>query len=299
MREAGGRLFVDVTRAARVAGEPRGPARSPGRSRTRCSGMRSQTVLDRGDFIPSSPDPTRARRRPGARSRACTAGTPIETDPAIVAELIARARRHRLLEARHPGEVGTRADRLHPGGHPGAEADPVRSAEPSGDHGRHGRRLVAQRAARGVAGREERGGHARTVRADNVTSEMGLALLDVADVDPPAREVVASCSRSTTRISSTRCPRLAGGREARDAIRGVARQVRHARRRRDRHHAAALERSPPRSCRSSSATSRTSSRAPARDVSSRATGGLEEGAELLERLRALPDGERKAERPSG
>ena len=38
---------------------------------------------------------------------------------------------HRHLEARHPDEVRIGAARLHPCGRPGAEADPVRSAEPS------------------------------------------------------------------------------------------------------------------------------------------------------------------------
>src|SRR5664280_801148 len=50
---------------------------------------------------------------------------------------------HRRLEARHPDEVRIGAARLHPGGHPGAEADPVRSAKPSGVHGGDGGHLVA------------------------------------------------------------------------------------------------------------------------------------------------------------
>ena len=53
----------------------------------------------------------------------------------------------------------------------------------------------------------------------NVTSEMGLALLDVADVIRPHPEVVAFLQRRRrTTASSTSCRRLAGGREARDAI---------------------------------------------------------------------------------
>ena len=55
---------------------------------------------------------------------------------------------------------------------------------------------------------------------DNVTSEMGLALLDVADVDPPAPGgggVPGAASRTTA--SWTSWPSSPGGREARDAIR--------------------------------------------------------------------------------
>ena len=62
----------------------------------------------------------------------------------------------------------------------------------------------------------------------NVTSEMGLALLDVADVIRPHPEVVAFlAARSRTRISWTNCPRFGGGQEARTPS-GMARQVRHA-----------------------------------------------------------------------
>jgi pyruvate,water dikinase len=59
---------------------------------------------------------------------------------------------HRHPEARHPDEVRIGAARLHCGGRPGAEADPVRSKEPSGVHVGDGGRVVAERAAAGVAG---------------------------------------------------------------------------------------------------------------------------------------------------
>ncbi|HEY0154823.1 MAG TPA: PEP-utilizing enzyme, partial [Longimicrobium sp.] len=52
----------------------------------------------------------------------------------------------------------------------------------------------------------------------NVTSEMGLALLDVADVIRPHSEVVAYLQRVEDEDFLDELPRLAGGREARDAI---------------------------------------------------------------------------------
>ena len=79
---------------------------------------------------------------------------------------------------------------------------------------------------------------------NNVTSEMGLALLDVADAIRPHPEVVAFLQQRRGRGFPGRAAQARG--RARSARRhpGLARQVRHARRRRDRHHAAALERTP-------------------------------------------------------
>ena len=53
----------------------------------------------------------------------------------------------------------------------------------------------------------------------NVTSEMGLALLDVADVIRPHPEVVAFLQQVEDDDFLDELPKLAGGREARDAIR--------------------------------------------------------------------------------
>jgi pyruvate,water dikinase len=58
---------------------------------------------------------------------------------------------------------------------------------------------------------------------NNITSEMGLALLDVADAVRPYPEVVAFLEQlkdEGDRSFLERLPRLAGGREARDAIQG-------------------------------------------------------------------------------
>src|SRR5205085_11889080 len=52
----------------------------------------------------------------------------------------------------------------------------------------------------------------------NVTSEMGLALLDVADAIRPHPEVVAFLAQVEDEGFLDKLPRLAGGREARDAI---------------------------------------------------------------------------------
>src|SRR6185369_13746877 len=54
---------------------------------------------------------------------------------------------------------------------------------------------------------------------NNITSEMGLALLDVADVIRPHPDVVAFLEQVEDDEFLDELPRLAGGREARDAIR--------------------------------------------------------------------------------
>jgi pyruvate,water dikinase len=84
MAEAGGRLFVDVTRALASPASRVGLLGLAGRSDPLIRDA-LQTVLNRGDFIPTLPD-----EDPGG-APAGGAPAPIETDPAIVAELIARS----------------------------------------------------------------------------------------------------------------------------------------------------------------------------------------------------------------
>ena len=150
MAEAGGRLFVDVTQRLASPASRDGLLEALGRSDP-LIGDALQTILERDGFIRPLPD----EGPPGPLFGGAPA--PIETDPAIVTELIGRSRGiDRRLGTRHRDVVRRGAARLHPGGHPGAEADPVRSAEPSGVHVGDGGRVVAQRSAGGVAGREER-----------------------------------------------------------------------------------------------------------------------------------------------
>ena len=85
MAEAGGRLFVDVTQGAGFAGEPRRPPGGPGEIRS-------------ADRRRAADHPRTRRLHPVAPGRGSRAGPPpggapaaIETDPAIVAELIGRS----------------------------------------------------------------------------------------------------------------------------------------------------------------------------------------------------------------
>ncbi|MDF3041735.1 MAG: phosphoenolpyruvate synthase, partial [Thermomicrobiales bacterium] len=85
MAEAGGRLFVDVTQILASPASRAGFLAMVGKSDPLIADA-LQTLLDRGDFIPSLSDEGPAWTPPGGDAPA-----PIETDPAIVTELIERS----------------------------------------------------------------------------------------------------------------------------------------------------------------------------------------------------------------
>ena len=139
MNEAGGRLFVDVTQMLASPASRASLIGVLGKSDP-LIGDALQTIVER-DFIPSRPDDGPAWAPPGAGASAA-----IETDPAIPAGLIERSQAslaHMKQQIQTKSGIG--AARLHPGGHPGAEADPVRSEEHASDHGGDGGDVVAQR----------------------------------------------------------------------------------------------------------------------------------------------------------
>jgi phosphohistidine swiveling domain-containing protein len=90
--------------------------------------------------------------------------------------------------------------------------------EPSGVHVGDGSRVVTGRPAAGVAGEKNAADTLTRSVPHNVTSEMGLALLDVADVIRPHPDVVAFPRHVEEESFLDELPTLAGGREARDAI---------------------------------------------------------------------------------
>jgi pyruvate,water dikinase len=214
MHEAGGRLFADVTR--RLAS----PASRAGLLDVLGKGdplVRDalQTVLDRGDFVPALPD-----SGPGGPP-ADGASAPIETDPAIVTELIERSQVSiAALERDIRTKTGPKLfDFL---------------LEAFEEHKRVlGDPLSMQAIMAGMEATwwlndklqewlgEKNAADTLTLSApDNVTSEMGLALLDVADVIRPHPEVVAFLQGVGVEDEGflDELVKLAGGTEARDAI---------------------------------------------------------------------------------
>ena len=212
MHEAGGRLFVDVTRRLASPASRAGLLDVMGRGDPLIRDA-LETVLDRGDFVPSLPD-----AGPGGPP-ASGAPAPIETDPAIVTGLIERSQlSNAALERDIRAKTGP------------ALFDFLLAA--IGDYKQVlGDPLNLQAIMAGMEATwwlndklqewlgEKNAADTLTLSAPgNVSSEMGLALLDVADVIRPHPEVVAFLAGVEDEGFLDELPKLAGGTEARDAI---------------------------------------------------------------------------------
>jgi rifampicin phosphotransferase len=215
MHEAGGRFFVDVTERLASPASRVGLLAVMGRGDPLIRDA-LQTVLDRGDFIPVLPDDAPALPPPG--------GPPstIDTDAAHVNDLIAHAQESIAALKR---EIQTRTG--------SALFDFILADVPEM------RRILfnpqSQQAI--MAGMEatwwlndqlqdwlgeKNAADALTQSApNNVTSEMGLALLDVADVIRPHPDVVAFLHDvdDDDFLDSDALAKLDGGPESRDGIR--------------------------------------------------------------------------------
>ena len=220
MHEAGGRLFVDV------AGRLASPASRAGLLDLVGRGdplVRDalETVLDRGDFVPSLPDAGPAG--PGGLP-AGGASAPVETDPAIVTELIARSQASLAALRRDiRTKTGTALFDFLLGAfeeHRRILADPLNMQA-----------IMAGMEAtwwlndtlREWLGEKSAADTLTLSAPDNVTSEMGLALLDVADVIRPYPEVVAFLQNVQHEDVQhegflDELAKRAGGGEARDAV---------------------------------------------------------------------------------
>jgi len=151
MYTAAGRLFVDVTGGLASPATRGWLLEGLGKSDP-LIGDALQTIVDRGDFLPTLPDDG-AGMPPAGVPPAGGRPAPIETDPAIVTELIGAAPGvDRRAEARHRVDVRGGTVRLHPGRHRRAEADALRAAEHAGDHGGDGGHVVAERPTARMAG---------------------------------------------------------------------------------------------------------------------------------------------------
>jgi pyruvate,water dikinase len=211
MYEAAGRLFVDV--AGRLASPTTRAAtlQALGKSDP-LIGDALQTILERGDFIPSLPDDG-----PGGPPPA--APVPIETDPTIVAGLIER---NQASIAALERDIRTKSGT--------ALLDFILSDI------QELKRLLFDPLSHQVimAGveatwwlneffqtwlGETNAADTLTLSAPgNITSEMGLALLEVADVIRPYPEVVAFLEHVQDEDFLDQLEELPGGRQARDSI---------------------------------------------------------------------------------
>ena len=213
MAEAGGRLFVDVTRMLAAPSSRANLMKLLGRSDP-LIGDALQNLLERGDFVPSLPD---------ERAPAVIGSTPatIATDPAIPAMLIAS------------NQASLAALKRDIQGLSGVELFDFILASLQ-----QLKRILFDPQSLQVimAGMEATWWLNEQLQAwlgeknaadtltqsvpNNVTSEMGLALLDVADVIRPYPGVIKFLQHVDNEDFLDELPKLAGGRAARDAIQG-------------------------------------------------------------------------------
>ena len=212
MAEAGGRLFVDVTRLLASPASRAGLLEMAGRSDPLIRDA-LETVLDRGDFIRSLPD-----EGPG-QAAAPAAPASIEPDPAIVTELISASEASIAALKR---EIRTKTG---PALLDFILEDVQELRRILFDPRSHQVFMSAMEASWWLNEQLEAWlGEKNAVDTltqsvpDNVTSEMGLALLDVADAIRPHPEVVAFLERVADERFLDELPRIDGGVEARDAI---------------------------------------------------------------------------------
>jgi phosphoenolpyruvate synthase/pyruvate phosphate dikinase len=213
MAEAGGRLFVDVTRILASSASRAGLLAALGKSDP-LIGDALQTILERGDFIPSLPDEGPAWVPPGS------GGPPVETDSAIVAGLIERSQTS-LATANRDNRTKSGAALLDFILADIQEMRRVQSDPRSIQVIMAGMEAVwwLNDQLQAWLGEKNAADTLAQSVPHNVTSEMGLALLDVADAIRPHPDVVAFLQHVEDEDFLDELPGLAGGREARDAIR--------------------------------------------------------------------------------
>jgi len=213
MYEAGGRLFVDVTQRLASPASRASLLEVMGRGDPLITDA-LETVLERDDFIPSIPDEGQVSAPTGS------APAPLETDPAIVTDLIGRNQESIAALKR---DIRTKS---------GSAlfdfilADIQELKRILFDARSHQVFMGAMEATwwlneqlQAWLGEKNAADTLTQSVPHNVTSEMGLALLDVADVIRPHPEVVAFLQHVEDEGFLDELATLAGGREARDAIR--------------------------------------------------------------------------------
>jgi pyruvate,water dikinase len=213
MSEAGGRLFVDVTQILASPASRAGLLGALGKSDPLIRDA-LETVLDRGDFIPSLPNEGPAWAPPGGGSAA------IQTDPAVVTELIARSQAS-LADLKR--DIRTKSGMAllefivaHIQELKRIQFDPQSMQVIMA--GMEATWWLNDQLQAWLGEKNAADTLAQSV-PNNVTSEMGLALMDVADVIRPHPEVVAFLQHVEDEGFLDELPKLTGGREARDAIR--------------------------------------------------------------------------------
>ncbi|MFL5832038.1 MAG: rifamycin-inactivating phosphotransferase [Solirubrobacteraceae bacterium] len=218
MYEAGGRLFVDVAQRLASPASRASLLELIGRSDP-LIGDALQTILERGDYVQSLPDegPSGAPVG-GAAGRGAPA--PIETDPTIVTELIERTQAS-IADVKRDIRIKSGAALLD-----FILADIQELKRVLSDPKSMQVIMAAMESAWWLTdqleawlGEKDAADTLTQSVPNNVTAEMGLALLDVADAIRPHPDVVAflqTVGHDDGFLDEL--PNLDGGQEARDAI---------------------------------------------------------------------------------
>ena len=213
MAEAGGRLFVDVTPLLASSASRDGLVEALGKSDP-LIGDALRTVLGRDGFLPSIEDKGPPWAPPGSGP------APVETDPAIVTELIGRteasiAALQRDIRTKSGSEL---LDFIEANI---GELKRIQFDSQSLQVIMAGMKATwwLNEQLQAWLGEKNAADTLTQSVPNNVTSEMGLALLDVADVIRPHPEVVAYLQQVEDEGFLDDLAKLPGGLEARDAIR--------------------------------------------------------------------------------
>jgi rifampicin phosphotransferase len=214
MAEAAGRLFVDVTQGLATPAIRAGLLEVLGKSDP-LIGDALQTVLDRDGFIRPLPGEGPAAPPPGAGPPAT-----IETDPGIVTELIGHGEAS-IAAVKRDIRTKTGSALLD-----FIEADIQELRRILFDPQSHQVIMAGMEATwwlneqlQAWLGEKNAADTLTQSAPNNVTSEMGLALLDVADAIRPHPEVVAFLQHVDDEGFLDEMAELSGGPEARDAMR--------------------------------------------------------------------------------
>ncbi|MGY6500981.1 MAG: phosphoenolpyruvate synthase [Acidimicrobiales bacterium] len=216
MHEAGGRLFVDVA-GALSSQETRGVILDALGASDPLIGDALETVLERGDILPVLPEPT-ATEGPGPRPQGVAPPT-IEADSALVADVIERNQASvARLESSIRGMTGTELIDVI-----AADIDDLRQTLL--DPGSHAVIMAAMEASEWLNDRlgEWLGeiNPADTLSLSvpgNVTAQMGLELLDLADIVRRHPQVVEEIGHLDDEWFFDELGEMDGGTEVRQAI---------------------------------------------------------------------------------
>jgi rifampicin phosphotransferase len=220
MRKAGGRLFVDVTPMLASPDSRKTVIDTLGQSDPLIKGA-LMTIIERGDFIESLPD-DKKEQSPGKSHKVISSAgfrTQIENDPAIVSDLI-KSSQTAIEALKHDIQTKSGPDLFD-----FILEDIQQLKKTSSDPQNLGVIMAAIDASSWINEKMKEWLGEKNVAdtlsqsvPNNITSEMGLALLDVADVIRPYPEVVEFLQQVKDDNFLDELVKFEGGEEARDAI---------------------------------------------------------------------------------